>query len=137
MTSSMMPVHGYREKNLSKQEFSATPRTFLSNSLILHHFQVQLWLEAISYQDRFEVGGSHVLLLYSTVFYDLDPRSRFQPLYNYICPIDINKSTLVSVLPQMESNIIPTFLLNESLDCYRFYKASRKSKIMLNCFVVF
>ena len=37
----------------SKQDFSATARTFSSNGLVLRHFQVQLWLEVISYQDRF------------------------------------------------------------------------------------
>ena len=46
------------------------------------------------------------------------------------CPVIINKSTLVVKIPKMESNIIPKFLLYERLDCCRFYRVSRKIKIM-------
>ena len=46
------------------------------------------------------------------------------------CPVVINKSTLVVEIPKMESNILPKFLLYESLDCCRFCRVSRKIKII-------
>ena len=53
----MMSAHAYLETsicfNLPWKDFSATPRTFTNNALVIRHFQVQLWLEAISYEDRF------------------------------------------------------------------------------------